>query len=424
MHIKQPNGPAHIVMERNRYFTGKYMTARDFAGEQTYFLNRHRLHNRLLHGWGIVCGLRVKHHPDPDCDKEWVVVRSGIAIDCYGHEIVLPKDTAFKLTPRWRRPYPATVETDERQQAEREAVYESEATAVQSESAEAEISPERERLIPHPNRWTYLLGICYKEEEIEPVPVLYNEGDCDPAHQEANRWRETAELKLIPWSEVSPDCWKIAQGDVNSRCHDDCDEPLPARGGICLEPDCPCGKIVPLARLVFDPRNPEGGFKIDTNGRRQLPMAPELLTHITHINWPHGETITVADIRDWNRQFRVRFDRRLAEAVGDAVGVNKYTFVVQYGGVQRDIEFLKGRVKLEEDGHVAVFTIARNFEIEDLARNAIYITLKCDFILDCHENAVDGNHMKGLLPSGNGTPGGIFESWFFVVSNNTRDRED
>ena len=54
-----------IVSERNRYFTGKYMAARDFQGEQEYLLNRHRLHQRLLHGWGIVCGLRVRRHPDP-----------------------------------------------------------------------------------------------------------------------------------------------------------------------------------------------------------------------------------------------------------------------------------------------------------------------------------------------------------------------
>src|SRR5690348_10815975 len=86
-----------IVLERNRYFTGKYMTPRDFAGEQEYFLSRHRLHNRLLHGWGIVCGLDVEPHPNPDCADRWVVVRAGIAIDCCGRELVLLKDTAFEL---------------------------------------------------------------------------------------------------------------------------------------------------------------------------------------------------------------------------------------------------------------------------------------------------------------------------------------
>jgi hypothetical protein len=45
----------------------------------------------------------------------------------------------------------------------------------------------------------------------------------------------------------------------------------------------------------------------------------------------------------------------------------------------------------------------------------VYITLKCDFLLDCHGVAVDGNHLGGVLPSGDGVPGGTFESWFRVV---------
>ena len=67
--------------ERNRFFTGKSMTARDFTDEQRYFLSRHWLHNRLLHGWGIVCGLRVRYHWNPDCRDRWVIVEPGIAID-------------------------------------------------------------------------------------------------------------------------------------------------------------------------------------------------------------------------------------------------------------------------------------------------------------------------------------------------------
>ena len=36
-----------IAVERNRYLTGKFMTARDFCIEQDYELSRHRLHQRL-----------------------------------------------------------------------------------------------------------------------------------------------------------------------------------------------------------------------------------------------------------------------------------------------------------------------------------------------------------------------------------------
>ena len=46
-----------LELERNTYFRGKFMAPRDFAVDTAYLLDRHRLHNRLLHGWGIVGGL-------------------------------------------------------------------------------------------------------------------------------------------------------------------------------------------------------------------------------------------------------------------------------------------------------------------------------------------------------------------------------
>src|SRR5215207_8164548 len=86
-----------IASERNRYFTGKYMTARDFERDQDYFLTRHRLHTRLLHGWGIVCGLAAVRHRSRDCERRWVVVRPGVALDCCGRELVLERDLTFEL---------------------------------------------------------------------------------------------------------------------------------------------------------------------------------------------------------------------------------------------------------------------------------------------------------------------------------------
>jgi hypothetical protein len=50
------------------------------------------------------------------------------------------------------------------------------------------------------------------------------------------------------------------------------------------------------------------------------------------------------------------------------------------------------------------------------------VTLRCDFILDCHGNPVDGTHLRGRLPTGNGTMGGNFESWFRVVSDEDFER--
>ena len=46
--------------------------------------------------------------------------------------------------------------------------------------------------------------------------------------------------------------------------------------------------------------------------------------------------------------------------------------------------------------------------------STIYVTLRADFVLDCHGRAVDGDHIGGRLPSGNGREGGEFHSWFRV----------
>lgn len=49
-----------------------------------------RFHKRHLHGWGIVCGLRVHCAPDgAGDDRQLVTVGSGYAIDCEGNDVVL-----------------------------------------------------------------------------------------------------------------------------------------------------------------------------------------------------------------------------------------------------------------------------------------------------------------------------------------------
>jgi hypothetical protein len=406
-----------IATERNRYFTGKYMTARDFRDEQKYFLSRHRLHNRLLHGWGIVCGLRVVPHPDPDCVKRWVVVRAGIAIDCCGRELVLHQDTPFEL------PLPQPPEPGKEDQARQEDRPYQQDRPYQRETQQQQTMPDQEGM-PGP----FLLCLRYTEEQIEHVPALYAEGTCDPTRREANRVREVACLEVCSLDEVEPSCWRVPGGDMETRCRDDCDDELPGPAGICLEPECPCGEMVPLALISFDPKNLEAGFEIDTQGRRNLPTPPEFFTHIVGINWPHGGEVSLSDIQEWGGRLQVRFDRKLLAAEGDATGINSFTFVVQYGGVQRDIEFLPfDQIELLEENCLAVFTIESDYidpeERENIAGNFVYVTLKCDFILDCHENPVDGDHLRGRLPSGNGVPGGIFESWFYVTSDSSAEEE-
>jgi hypothetical protein len=82
--------------ERNRYFYGKLMTVRDFETEQRYGQGHRYLHNQALHGWGVVCGLRVEPKGGPGNEQK-LVVHPGVALDCCGHEIVVARDQEVDL---------------------------------------------------------------------------------------------------------------------------------------------------------------------------------------------------------------------------------------------------------------------------------------------------------------------------------------
>jgi len=392
------SGP--VVSERNRYFTGKFMAARDFAADTDYLLDHHRLHNRLLHGWGIVCGLHVERHPRPECAPTWVVVTSGFALDCHGRELILRRDTAFELPQR---------------------------------------------------AGPYLLCARFTEEKVEPVPSLYSQGTCDPHHREFNRFRDGVDLVV---ADVTPACWPVehcrdhdpAEDTEDSGAedsedtgtedteaaehehggHHDCgDRPCDEH---CLDADCPCGDLVPLARVI---PLADGGFELDLDGRRVQPPPAALLTHITHVNWPQGGSLTLGQLREHlHGELRVRFDRPLRPSHGAGHGVSPYTFVVQYAtGPAESLAFVPfpddHPARLEDDDCVAVFTMDPIYIAEHgrrtLRDTTVYVSLHCDFIQDCRGVPVDGNHLRGRLPSGNGVQGGVFQSWFLVQDDDDDD---
>lgn len=67
---------------RNNYFRGKLMTVADYQAEQLYMIQRRRVMNRLLLGWGVVRGFRVER------DGGTLAIGPGVAIDPNGREII------------------------------------------------------------------------------------------------------------------------------------------------------------------------------------------------------------------------------------------------------------------------------------------------------------------------------------------------
>ncbi|MEM7584784.1 MAG: hypothetical protein AAF560_15440 [Acidobacteriota bacterium] len=345
-----------FVTTRNRFFNGKYMSAREFAREQDYFLSRHRLINRLHLGAGIACGLEVEPHPKPGCPG-WVVVRAGVAVDGWGRELILREDTAFEVP---------------------------------------DLASEGEMLI----------GLRYVEETVETVPVLYAE---EGQHRKEANWvRENVCLEAFPLDEASG-CWPTADGVYTAGV-----------AGACLEAKPPCGDRVPLALLRF--HKVEGQI-IDLTGRRQLPTPGPDLTRIVGCSWTHGASMPLHELRNAGGSLEIRFDRPLAASSADGdesggVGIDRNTFLVHIGrpGGEQIPAISADGAPPEANGSRALFRLATSyFEGEgSLAGQTIFVTLHCDFILDNQGHSVDGNHLGGRLPSGNGSPGGTFRSWFHI----------
>lgn len=83
-------------VERVRYFSRQLITADDLTQDQMYHRAKRRLHNRLLHGWGIVCGLEVKNNPLPGVPLN-VVICPGYALSPQGDEILVSMEVQFDV---------------------------------------------------------------------------------------------------------------------------------------------------------------------------------------------------------------------------------------------------------------------------------------------------------------------------------------
>jgi DNA-binding beta-propeller fold protein YncE len=150
-HDRECNDCDLETTERLNYFTGQFLTERDFRAEQEYQIGKHRQHNRYLHGYGTVCGLKIVQHPNPDCQDRFVILEPGLALDCCGREIVVKEKVYIDLVKLF---------------------------AAQNIDLNS-ISPEERNHL--------LFSLCYEECKTEFVPALYSECGCDEFGCDANR---------------------------------------------------------------------------------------------------------------------------------------------------------------------------------------------------------------------------------------------
>jgi hypothetical protein len=80
-------------MKRLKYFTHQFLREQDFEAEQNYHIAMRRLHNRAVHGWGVIEGLAVRKKSEKE-----ITIDPGVAIDGQGREIVLANQVTRDLS--------------------------------------------------------------------------------------------------------------------------------------------------------------------------------------------------------------------------------------------------------------------------------------------------------------------------------------
>jgi hypothetical protein len=147
---------------RNRYFYGKLMDVFHFEMEQRYFNQKRWLLNRLVTGYGVICGLNVELTQD----GKNIRVTPGVAIDKAGREIVVPVPSKPLAIPE--APPPSTQGTDQTQQ----------------------------RMCDEEG-WAHI-EICFHECDSDPEPV--RAGDCEaPDPCLPGSIRERYKIVFVPW---------------------------------------------------------------------------------------------------------------------------------------------------------------------------------------------------------------------------------
>lgn len=440
-----------VRVERNRYFPGKFMNARDFAADTEYLLSRHRLQNRLALGWGVACGLDVHEDPRSACPNQ-LVVCPGIAIDCHGREIVIEEPVVFPLAsllegspelpcredcaahepepcrgrPEEERRAPEPEPAEERpkgreapEQADQEQGLQAMLEAQAGKGGEGpETEPDPEAEAP-PRR--YLLCLRYVERCVEPVPVLVSSCGTKRSAKEPNRLLDGWRLCLEPYEDFSPECWPCEERPPESCPPKDRERCLCDPDACC--PDCPCGECVPLA-LVTVRRGQKGAeIRVDDSGRRRIDRSPACLTQIEDLSWRHGGEMRLGELNseEMGGGLHVWFTRpiREREHYGEArpgLGINEHTFTVSVGSSIAEMRAIDAcELDVRCGGREAFFKFHTSF-LESCEKNdrIVRVTLRCDFIEDRDGVPVDGDHLSGRLPTGNGVQGGTFESWFVV----------
>jgi hypothetical protein len=239
------------IAELPRYYPRQLITPDDLTLEQNYFRDRMRRHNRLLHGWGVVCGALVCPVPSPAGSDPsvpfvaWQVqVQTGYALGPYGDEIILD--------------CPRTV--DLRTGA---------VSGVTGDPCVEPVDPWCSQVFTPPASSTFYIAVKYKQCMTRPVRVQPVGCGCNDNSCEYSRWHDGYEIGVL---QQCPPCTDSANKPSAGYSANGVPElELLAQGDVPICPDCHCGPWVGLASVTV---NSDGSIKqIDNCSCRRLVLS-------------------------------------------------------------------------------------------------------------------------------------------------------
>lgn len=376
--------------ERNNYFHGKMLSARDLRKEQEYFNEKRRLINRMILGWGIVCGLEVCL--EGDC----LVVKPGLALDCCGRELLV---------------------------CEREAL--------------------------HPNRIAEALGV-EPGGHSEPIPwalrLEYRECKSEPVKlpscnhtesgQEYNRIRDEYRLSIRHLKDACPvdhsdDCCPYDDLKHTPSIH----KTLVEKSHQC--PKCKECECVLLATGTLGIK-PGQGFQIHLaedfwKYRRIVYTNSALaglvhcfhprLAHIKEINWKPNARYDLDDFLYLlsKEHLKVTFDQPMNQYTVKNERSFRLSVFISINEGSCPVQFLIPVKRIEYDDDTAVYYFDYDCIEQELRRSCrkllkaaeVELVLHGSMILDEEGRALDAE-LIGEFPTGNGVEGGEFITYFTV----------
>jgi hypothetical protein len=207
------------LIERPRYFPRQLITPDDMTLEQDYFRRKSKRHNRMLHGWGVVCGAQVcpvlTSNGDTGTEPWRVSVSPGYILGPYGDEIVIGGTVCFDLRTRC-------------------------VGAVEGDICGEPVDPWCSDMYTEPKgNGELFVAVKYKQYPARPVRVQAVACGCDDSACEYSRWRDGYEICVLD------ECPPYHKGDPP--------KPQSASEGPLTEcPECSDEPWVVLARVVVD----------------------------------------------------------------------------------------------------------------------------------------------------------------------------